>query len=79
MPLHILSQLGQQTYVRESPDGRRNVCMKDLGYVNRLKALKLLSLHYRRAIGDILEKHKYSHGIYQVQPFPLKLDTNPQS
>ena len=36
--------------------------MKDLDYEQRLKALNLPSLDYRRARGDITETFKITHG-----------------
>ena len=40
--------------------------LKDKSYVERLKALKLPSLYYRRARGDMIECFKYLSGIYEV-------------
>ncbi|KAI0211803.1 hypothetical protein LSAT2_003327 [Lamellibrachia satsuma] len=39
-----------------------------------LKALKLPSLYYRRARGDMIEVYKYLHGIYKVDKMPLQMD-----
>ena len=43
-------------------------------YCDRLKALKLPSLCYRRARGDMIEVYKYLHGIYKVNKMPLQMD-----
>ena len=53
--------------------------MSKLSYVGRLITLKLPSLYYRRARGDIIEVCKYIHGIYKVETSPLVLDNNPAS
>ncbi len=53
--------------------------LEDLSYIDRLKALKLPSLYYRRARGDMIETYKYMHGVYEVNPCPLTLDENPAS
>ena len=45
-------------------------------YCDRLKALKLPSLCYRRARGDMIEVYKYLHGIYKVDKMPLQMDHN---
>ena len=45
-------------------------------YCDRLKALKLPSLYYRRARGDMIEVYKYLHGIYKVNKMPLQMDHN---
>ena len=45
-------------------------------YRDRLKALKLPSLYYRRARGDIIEVYKYLHGIYKVNKMPLQMIYN---
>jgi hypothetical protein len=50
--------------------------IRELDYVDRLKALKLPSLLYRRQRGDMIEAYKFTHGLYQVNPSPLHLDTN---
>ncbi len=38
--------------------------------------LKLPSLYYRRARGDMIETWKYMHGQYHVNQMPLQRDTN---
>lgn len=48
--------------------------LKTLEYVDRLKALKLPSLYYRRARGDMIECYKYLHGIYNVSSDLLQRD-----
>ena len=50
--------------------------LKNLEYGDRLRALKLPNLHYRRARGDMIETYKYLHGIYKVDRTPLELDNN---
>ena len=50
--------------------------LKNLEYGDRLRALKLPSLYYRRARGDMIETCKYLHGIYKVDRMPLELDNN---
>ena len=40
--------------------------IKHLSYTDRLRALKLPSLFYRRARGDMIETYKYVHGLYNV-------------
>ena len=42
-------------------------------YCDRLKALKLPSLYYRRARRDIIEVYKYLHGIYKVDNMTLQM------
>ena len=51
--------------------------LSDLGYIDRLKALKLPSLLYRRKRGDMIEAFRYCHELYTVTPSPLHLDTGP--
>jgi hypothetical protein len=48
--------------------------LKNLSYIDRLKALNLPTLNYRRNRGDVIEAYKYIHGIYNVSPCPLLLD-----
>ena len=50
--------------------------LKNLQYGDRLRALTLPSLYYRRASGDMIETYKYLHGIYKVDIMPLELDNN---
>ena len=38
--------------------------LKEMSYEQRLKSLKLPSLYYRRARGDMIEVYKYTHGLY---------------
>ena len=47
--------------------------LKELSYQERLKLLKLLSLRYRRARGDMIETYKYLHGINKVSTHFLPL------
>ena len=50
--------------------------LKNLEYGDRLRMLKLPSLYYRRARGDMIETYIYLHGIYKVDRMPLELDNN---
>ena len=50
--------------------------LKNLEYGERLRALKLPSLYYRRARRDMVETYKYLHGIYKVDRMPQELDNN---
>ena len=43
---------------------------------DKLRALKLPSLYYRRARGDMIETYKYLHGIYKVDKMPLEQDND---
>ena len=47
--------------------------LKELPYQERLKILKLPSLRYRRAGGDMIETYKYLHGINKVPTHFLPL------
>lgn len=47
---------------------------RKLEYSERLKILKLPSLYYRRARGDMIEVWKYLNGIYQVDQTMLERD-----
>ena len=49
--------------------------LKDKQYPDRLKAMKLPSLYYRRARGDMIECFKYLSGMYKVSTEFLELDT----
>ena len=40
--------------------------LRGLDYIQRLEKLKLPSLYYRRARGDIIEAYKYLHGLYLI-------------
>ena len=40
--------------------------LKDLPYEQRLKAMKLPSMSYRRIRGDLIETYKYTHDLYNV-------------
>ena len=50
--------------------------LKDKSYEERLKALKLPTLAYRRLRGDVIETYKYTHSIYKVEVLPFKLDND---
>jgi hypothetical protein len=50
--------------------------IRNLTYENRLRRLKLPSLVYRRARGDMIEVYKYLHGAYRVDVSFLPLDSN---
>ncbi len=47
--------------------------LRDKPYEDRLKALKLPSLAYRRMRGDAIETYKYTHGKYNVRSLPFEL------
>ena len=47
--------------------------LKDKSYEDRLIALKLPSLAYRRMRGDAIETYKFTHGKYNVSPLPFEL------
>ena len=48
--------------------------LRNLEYTDRLRAIKLPSMYYRRARGDMIEVYKYLHGKYNVEEVPLLLD-----
>ena len=48
--------------------------LRDLYYVDRINALDLLSLYYRRARGDMIETYKPMSGIYAVDAEYIKPD-----
>lgn len=50
--------------------------LADLDYEDRLRSLKLPSLYYRRARGDMIECYKYLRGIYGVPGDLLERDTD---
>ena len=41
--------------------------LKGMSYEERLRALKLPSLSYRRYRGDMIEMYKLTHGLYDDQ------------
>eukprot|EP00794_Sanderia_malayensis_P016292 gene16292-17930_t len=47
--------------------------LKNLEYEDRLKAMDLQSLYYRRDRGDMIECYKMTHGQYDIKQI-LKLD-----
>ena len=50
--------------------------LKDKDYIDRLKDLKLRSMHYRRDRGFVIECYKFTHGLYKsVTPFTIDVDT----
>ena len=49
--------------------------LKELDYEERLKAMDLQSLYYRRDRGDMIECYKMTHGHYDIDPI-LKVDTD---
>ena len=49
--------------------------IKHLSFTDRLRVLKLPSLFYCRACGDMIETYKYVHGLYNVDHMPLELET----
>ena len=50
--------------------------IKDFAYPDRLKALSLPSLYYRKARGDMIECFKYISGMYKVSTNFIPLDSN---
>ena len=48
--------------------------LKNLPYHDRLHALDLPSLYYRRAQGDMIETYKHLTGKYSVDTEHIKLD-----
>ena len=50
--------------------------LKDFAYPDRLKALSLPSLYYRKARGDMIECFKYISGMYKVSTNFIPLDSN---
>jgi len=49
--------------------------LKHLCYVDRLKAMDLQSLMYRKLRGDAIETYKYLHGVYQIDSSFLPLNS----
>ena len=50
--------------------------LRNLEYGDMVRALKLPSLYYTRARGEMIKTYKYLHGIYQVDRMPIELDNN---
>lgn len=50
--------------------------LKNMKYEQRLRAMNLPSLKYRRKRGDLIEAYKLTHGLYSVNQGLLKLDEN---
>ena len=50
--------------------------LRDRDYEDRLRTLKLASLYYRRARGDMIEVYKFTHSIYKIEQEPLQCETN---
>ena len=50
--------------------------LRDRDYEDRLRTLKLPSLYYRRARGDMIEAYKFTHSIYKTEQEPLQRETN---
>ena len=50
--------------------------LKDKDYPDRLKELKLPTMHFRRDRGDVIECYKFTHGLYDSEvPFRMDNDT----
>ena len=50
--------------------------LKDKDYIDRLKVLKLPSMHYRRDRADVIECYKFTHRLYKSEkPFTIDDDT----
>ena len=61
----------------EKVQARATKCVpgfQNVSYEDRLKAMKLPSLRYRRKRGDLIEAYKYTHNYYNVNANLLKLD-----
>ena len=50
--------------------------LRDRDYEDRLRTLKLPSLYYRRARGDMIEAYKFTYSIYKTEQEPLQRETN---
>ena len=50
--------------------------LRDRDYEDRLRTLKLPSLYYRRARGDMIEAYKFTHSIYKTEQEPLQREIN---
>ena len=48
--------------------------LRDMDYPDRLEALNLPSLVYRRKRGDMIEVFKYTHEVYKVADPPVKVE-----
>jgi hypothetical protein len=48
--------------------------LKDMDYEQRLSAMKIPSMSYRRLRGDLIETYKFTHGLYKCNS-PLELCT----
>ena len=48
--------------------------LRNLEYTDRLRVMKLPSMYYRRARGDMIEMYTYLHGQYNVEEVPLLRD-----
>ena len=48
--------------------------LRNLEHTDRLRVMKLPSMYYRGARGDMIEVYKYLHGQYNVEEVPLLLD-----
>ena len=73
------------SYPETRPNPTRNVQrratklipeLRDRDYEDRLRTLKLPSLYYRRARGDMIEAYKFTHSIYKTEQEPLQRETN---
>ena len=51
--------------------------LRDRDYEDRLRALKLSSLYYRTARGDMIEAYKSTHRTYKTEQEPLYHDKRP--
>ena len=49
--------------------------LRDRDYEDRLRALKLPSLYYRRPRGDMIEAYKFTHSIYKTEQEPLQRES----
>jgi hypothetical protein len=53
--------------------------LRELEYEDRLRAMKLPSLAYRRLRGDMIDCYKFTHGLYKVNPNILVPDKKHES
>ena len=56
------------------PSNKTSPALRDLFYVERITALDLPSLYYRRARGNMIEIYKHISGIYEVDADYIKPD-----
>ena len=67
---------GKAAAIQRETDRYPSPELRDMDYEDRLRALKLPSLYYRRARGDIIEAYKFTHSIYKTEQDPKQRKTN---